>query len=86
MFVRSQIKLGSVVCLYTPVLPSVNEMEGVYATGASFFEDLPLVEFMYLVFTLMPGGFTVGDSGLCCRVPCLSNGFISLHLLKVGVS
>ena len=49
MFVRSQIKLGSVVCLYTPVLPSVHEMEGVYATGASFFEDVLLVEFMCLV-------------------------------------
>ena len=34
--------------------------------GASFFEDVPLVGFMYLIFTCMPGGFTVGDSGLCC--------------------
>ena len=49
MFVRSQIKLGSVVCLYSTVLPSVNEMEGMYATGASFFEDVLLVEFMCLV-------------------------------------
>ena len=32
--------------------------------GASFFEDVPLVEFMYLVFTRMPGGATEGDSGL----------------------
>ena len=55
--------------------------------GASFFfEDVSLVEFIYLVFTRTPGGVTVGDSGLCCCVPCLSNGFISLHLLKVGVS
>ena len=26
----------------------------------SFFEDAPLAEFMYLVFTSMPGGVTVG--------------------------
>ena len=32
--------------------------------GASFFEDVALVEFVYLVFTRMPGGITVGDSGL----------------------
>ena len=32
--------------------------------GASFFEDVPVVEFMYLVFTRMPGGVTIGDSGL----------------------
>ena len=29
--------------------------------GASFFEDVPLVEFVYLVFTRMPGAVTVGD-------------------------
>ena len=66
-------KIGSVVCLNTPVSPSVPEMEGISATGdgggASFFEDVPLVEFLYLVFTCMPGGVTVGDSGLCCCVP-----------------
>ena len=29
------------------------------------FEDVPLVEFMYVVFTRMPGeGWAVGDSGL----------------------
>ena len=32
--------------------------------GASFFEDVPLVEFIYLVFTRTPGGVTVDDSGL----------------------
>ena len=37
--------------------------------GASFFEDVPLVEFTYLVFTRTPGGVTVGDSSVCCRVP-----------------
>ena len=45
--------------------------------GASFFlgGDVPLVELMYLVFTRMPG---VGDSGLCCCVPCLLSASISL--------
>ena len=46
---------------------SVPEMEVVYASGrrggASFFEDVPLVEFMYTVSTCMPGGVTEGDSG-----------------------
>ena len=32
-YVRSQIKIGSVVCLYTPESPSVLEMEGILATG-----------------------------------------------------
>ena len=32
--------------------------------GGILFEDVPLVEFMYLVFTSMPGA--VDDSGLCC--------------------
>ena len=49
--------------------------------GASFFEDVPLVEFIYLVFTRKPGGVTVGDSGLCCCIPCLSSAIISLCLL-----
>ena len=48
--------------------------------GASFFEDVPSVEFIYLVFTRTPGGVTVGDSGLCCCVPCLSSAIISLCL------
>ena len=31
-------------------------------------EDVPLVEFMYVVFTRMPGEIYLGDSGLCCVV------------------
>ena len=42
---------------------------------------MPLVEFIYLVFTRTPGGVTVGDSGLCCCVPCLSSSIIFLCLL-----
>ena len=62
--------------------PSVPEMEGIYATrGILFFEDKPLVEFIYLVFTRTPGGVTEGDSGLCCCVPCLSNAIFPLCLL-----
>ena len=34
-------------------------------------EDVPLVEFIYTVSTRMPVGATVGDSCLCCCVPCL---------------
>ena len=60
---------------------SVPEMEGICHWGASFFEDVPLVELIYLVFTRTPGGVTVGDSGLCCRVPCLSSTITSLLLL-----
>ena len=33
---------------------------------ASSFEAVPLVEFIYLVLTRMPGRVTVGDSDLCC--------------------
>ena len=43
--------------------------------GASF---VPLVEFTRLVFTRTPGGVTVGDSGLCCCVLCLSSAIIPL--------
>ena len=46
-----------------------------------FVEDVPVVVFMFLVFTRMPGGVTVGDSGLCCCVPCLSSAIVSLCLL-----
>ena len=51
-YVRSRIHIGSVVCLYTPVSPSATEMEDIYVT---FVEDVPLVEFIYLVFTRTPG-------------------------------
>ena len=36
------------------------------------------MEFIYLVFARTPGGVAVGDSGLCCCVPCLSSAIISL--------
>ena len=49
--------------------------------GASFLEDVSLVELMYPVLTSVPGGVTVGDSGLCCCVPCLLNAINSLCFL-----
>ena len=49
--------------------------------GASIFEDVPLMEFIDHVCTRTPGGVTVGDSDLCCCVPCLSGVIISLRLL-----
>ena len=51
--------------------------------GASFLEDVTLVEFMYLVFTRMSGGVTVGDSSLCCCVPCLLSSVASLRLMSL---
>ena len=52
--------------------------------GVILFEDDSLVEFRvlrYLAFICMPGGVTVGDSGLCCCVPCLSSAALSRRLL-----
>ena len=63
------------------VSSSVPEMEGYMPLGYLCFEDVPLVDFIYLVYTRTPGGVTVGDSGLCCCVPCLSSAIISLCLL-----
>ena len=80
-YVQSGIKIGSVVCLYTHVSPSMPKMEGIYIymlLGASSFEAVPLLEFVYLVFTRTPGGVTVGDSGVSCRVLCPSSAIISL--------
>ena len=51
--------------------------------GASFVDVVPLVKFIYLVFTRTPGGVTVGDSGLSCCVPCLSSAVIWLCLLTL---
>ena len=40
-------------------------------------EDVPLVEFMYLVFTCMPGeSYTVGDSGLFCLFRMLISSLV----------
>ena len=49
--------------------------------GASFLEDVPLLELMYLVFTRMPSGVTIGGSGLCCWVPCLLSTTLSPLLI-----
>ena len=48
-YVRSRIKTGSVVCLFTPVSSCVPEIEGIYATGEhTAFENVPLVGCMYM--------------------------------------
>ena len=52
--------------------------------GVSIILDVPLVKFMYLVVTHMPGGVTMGDSGLCCCVPCLLCTIISLGLVLLN--
>ena len=50
-------------------------MEGIYNTGEHPFfllgggGDVPSVEFMYPVFTRMPGRVIIGESGLRCCVP-----------------
>ena len=49
-------------------------------------EGVALVEFIYLVFTGVPGRLTVGDSGLCRCVPCLSTAIISITSLCLLVS
>ena len=41
-YVRSLIKIGFVVCLYTPASPSVLEMEGTYATGGILLSCEPM--------------------------------------------
>ena len=51
--------------------------------GIFFSEDVPLEEFIYLVFTRMPGEVTVGGSGLCCCVSCLLSTIISSLCLLI---
>ena len=74
---------GSITCCrYEPVSTCVAECarNGGYIChwGHLFIENVSLVEFIYVVSTRTPGGVTVGDSGLCCCVLCLSNAIISL--------
>ena len=50
------IKMSSVFCLRTPLSTSLPDMEGIYLPlGGTLFEDVPMVHFMYLVFTCIPG-------------------------------
>ena len=48
------IKMNSVFCLRTPLSTSLPDMEGISTTGGILFEDVPMVHFMYLVFTCIP--------------------------------
>ena len=45
--------------------------------------NVPFVEFMYFVFTRMPGEVTVGDLGRCCCVPRLLSAMNFLCLLLI---
>ena len=47
--------MKKVFCLCTPVTKFAWNLGHICHCGASFFEDVPLVEFMYHVFTRMPG-------------------------------
>ena len=64
---RRKIKIGSFKCLYTPVSLSMSEMESIICHWGHLFLRMYLrwsLDFMYLVLTRMPGGVTLGDSGL----------------------
>ena len=78
----SSDKIGSLVCLYTLVSPSVPEMEGIYVIGGILLGGRSFGGVNIPFFTRMPGGVTIGDSGLCCCVPCLSRAIIALCLLR----
>ena len=52
---KLKLNIGSVLCLCTPVSLSVSEMQGIMSLEASFCEDVPLLEFMHLEFTGVPG-------------------------------
>ena len=45
--------------------------------------DVPLLEFLYPVCTRIPGGVTVGGSGLRCCVPCPLSAMNSILLLLI---
>ena len=69
--------------VHTCVTECAGNGEYICHWGHLFFEDVPLMEFIYPVFTGMPGGVTVGNSDLCCCVPCLSSAVISLCLMMI---
>ena len=71
-YVRCWIKIGSVVCLYTPVSPDLPEMEDVYDAEGQFLCVLYVLFFMCLYLLACQVRVIVGDSGLCCCVSCLS--------------
>ena len=73
------MKIGSVVCLHTPVSPRVPDSYiYIYMLLGASFLDVPVAEFMYFVFTRMPRGVAVGDRGLSRCVPCILSAVISL--------
>ena len=78
-YIWSWIKTGSVGCLYTPVLPSLPEMEGI-RWGASF-----LIFLYFLGVTLFLLACRAGLPSaiqVCCCVPCLLSAITSLCLFS----
>ena len=118
-YAPSWMNIVSVVCLYTPVSPSLRRIEVSFQpwcnpyllTGwtncpvlnNSWYRRMPvhtcvgecawnggyiwhwghpfLRTHPWWSLYALPGGVTVGDSGLCCCVPCLSSAIISPCLL-----
>ena len=64
-YVRSRIKIGSVVCLYILVSPSVPEMEGMYATGGILFWECTFGGVYTPCIYSHARWSYVGDSDLC---------------------
>ena len=94
-YVRSLKLVLSYACKHL-CRPSVPKKEGICHWAHPLFcffvcfEDVSLVEFIYLVFTRTPGGVTVGDSGLRCCIPCLSSAnyfllFVDSSLMSLAL-
>ena len=61
-YVRSRMKSGSVVRLYTAVSPNVPEMEGIHATAGILFFFFLRMYLWWSLYTRTPGGVTEGDN------------------------
>ena len=76
------------MCLYTPALPSVPEMEDMYRPMDGIFFCGCTFGFLYPVFTHMLGGVTLGDSGLLLYRYLLSTvnffSFVDFSLKKLA--
>ena len=78
-------KTGSLLCLYIPVLLSVPEMEGIYATGGHPFLRLYLWwSLCTLYLRTNQVRVTVGNSGLCCCVCVMSFDHKSILTMNAG--
>ena len=64
----------------TQVCTGIQQNQFLFESGQHFFRGCAFGG-VHLVYTQIPGGVTIGDSGLCCCVPCPSSTIISLCLL-----